>query len=184
MRALQTCFDQVPSSAYNQTVQRAIKEDDDRLGDVWRPRRRLDTQRQEMNQAAAVRRLPVAGANLPPLLATGMCQPGLEGIGRPRAFASERDASTARRERRWWVFGVQRRLIMFLKERNTHYSDGKQLACCQLAAGFIYFFISVKCRRQHFRLWELCMKFPLCGRIFFKSMLNKTFIGSCLGLNQ
>lgn len=58
MRLLQTCSDQVPSSAYNQTVQRAINAGDaDRLG---RPRRRLGEQRREAKQAACWWRQPAS----------------------------------------------------------------------------------------------------------------------------
>lgn len=91
MRVHQSCFDQVPSSAYNQTVQWAIKEDDDGLEDLWRPRYRCDKQRQEMNQSGAVSRLPVGGANLPPPLASGSVRQVQMGSGNLRLSLRARD---------------------------------------------------------------------------------------------
>lgn len=58
-------LDQVPSSAYNQTVQWAIKEDEDEVEDLWRGLYCLDKQRQEINQSGAVSELPVGGRSLP-----------------------------------------------------------------------------------------------------------------------
>lgn len=50
-----------PSSAYNQTVQWAIKEDEDKVEDLWRVYIILTKKRQEINQSLAVSELPVGG---------------------------------------------------------------------------------------------------------------------------
>lgn len=97
MRVHRSYFDQVPSSAYNQTVQWAIKEDDDRLEDLWRPLYCHDKQRQEMNQSGAVSRLPIGGANLPPPLASGSVRQVQTGSGNLRLSLRARDTLLQRR---------------------------------------------------------------------------------------
>lgn len=65
MRVHKNWLQQVPSSAYNQTVQWAIKEDEDEMEDLWRGLYYLDQKRQEINQSLAVSELPVGGKSLP-----------------------------------------------------------------------------------------------------------------------
>lgn len=93
----QSCFDQVPSSAYNQTVQWAIKEDDDGLEDSRRPRYCCDKQKQQMNQSAGC--LVVVPACLPLWLAAAPGQVQM-GSGNLRLSLHAPDTPLQRRGRK------------------------------------------------------------------------------------
>ncbi len=146
MRLHKNWLHQVPSSAYNQTVQWAIKEDEDKVEDLWRGLYYLDQKRQEINQSLAVSELPVGGKK-PPSLFSGYWQrrfrldlyletSGYSGVVRTHCL-------NGKTQKLKLSFQCLKKIDnILIKEKQTHYFDEKQLVCCQLGAEFT---LLVKC---------------------------------------
>lgn len=125
---------QASSSAYNQTVQWAIKEDEDKAEDLWRSLYCLYKQRQEINQSVLSSQWAACwwqkSHSLLWLLA-------MSGRFRPDLYQETSGCSdVVRTQTRKLKLRVKKIDNFLIKEKQTHYFDEKQLVCCQLGAEF------------------------------------------------
>lgn len=158
MRVYQSHFDQLPSSAYNQSVQRAIKEEDDKLEDLWRPLYCRDKQRQEMNPSGAVSRLPVDGANLPPFLASDSVRQVQMGSGDLRLTPRARHTLLQRSNMQ-----VKMSFQPLKKTDNVPSKEKHSLFWCETAGVlpircWIYIITVICCQQYYSFLCEWCKK--------------------------
>lgn len=130
---------QVPSSAYNQPVQWAITEDEDKVEDLWRGLYCLGQQRQDFLEQS-VSCLLVVKASLSHfwllavldrfILDLYLETSGCSGVVRTHCFNGKT------RKLKLSFECLKKIDNILIKEKQTHYFDEKQLVCCQLGTKF------------------------------------------------